>query len=288
MVNSMIKKNKNQMEPEFYSSATNQIILNYRVYYLKTNEKILWGIISFIVGAAVAYLFYGGIGKDAYGDPTIITYVLNVVLMGGCGGIATAIFLPIRQEQILNKRKKMLHKQFIDLLDSLSASLAAGQNVPASFLTAKNDLLVQYAEDAFIINEVNQIIDGFNNNIPIEQMLASLGERSGIKDISDFGKVFETAYRKGGNIKDIVRNTHEILSTKVQLEMEIQTKVTSNQNEQNIMMVMPILIVSMIKMMGGDFAENFTTPSGIIFTTIGIGLFVLSYFIGQTILKIEI
>ena len=109
-----------------------------------------------------------------------------------------------------------------------------------------------------------------------------------IKDISDFGKVFETAYRKGGSIKDIVRNTHEILSTKNQLEMEIQTKVTSNKNEQNIMMVMPVIIVGMVKMMGGDFADNFTTPSGLLFTTIGIGLFVLAYFIGQSILKIDV
>lgn len=284
----MSKKKKKPMEPEVLYSKTNQEVLNYRVYYLKKKEKMIWGLIAFSVGTAVAYVFYGGIGKDAYGSPTIVTYIMNTIIMALCGFIAVKLFLPIRQSQMLNKRKKMLHKQFIDLLDSLSASLAAGQNVPTAFLSARTDLLVQYPEDAFIVNEVNQIIDGFNNNIPIESMLASLGERSGIKDISDFGKVFETAYRKGGNIKDIVRNTHEILSTKTQLEMEIQTKVTSNKNEQNIMLIMPIIIVAMIKMMGGDFAANFTTPSGLMFTTIGIGLFILAYFLGQSILKIDV
>lgn len=284
----MSKKEKKPMEPEVLYSETNQEVLNYRVYYLKKKEKMIWGLIAFAVGAAVAYVFYGGIGKDAYGSPTMVTYVMNAIIMALCGFIAVKLFLPIRQSQILNKRKKILHKQFIDLLDSLSASLAAGQNVPTAFLSARTDLLVQYPEDAFIVNEVNQIIDGFNNNIPIEGMLASLGERSGIKDISDFGKVFETAYRKGGNIKDIVRNTHEILSTKTQLEMEIQTKVTSNKNEQNIMLIMPIIIVAMIKMMGGDFAANFTTPTGLLFTTIGIGLFILAYFLGQSILKIDV
>ncbi len=284
----MSKKKKTPLEPEILYSATNQPVPNYKVYYLKSGEKILWGIVAFIIGAAVAYLFYGGIGKDAYGEPTTVTYVMDVIMMVLCGFIAVKFFLPIRQRQVLNKRLKTLHKQFIDLLDSLSASLAAGQNVPSAFMTAKTDLLVQYPENAFIVNEVNQIIDGFNNNIPIEGMLMNLGERSGIKDISDFGKVFETAYRKGGSIKDIVRNTHEILSTKNQLEMEIQTKVTSNKNEQNIMMVMPVVIVGMVKMMGGDFADNFTTPSGLLFTTIGIGLFVLAYFIGQSILKIDV
>lgn len=281
-------KNTKEQEPEFLYSATNQIVLNYTVYYLKKTEKILYGLIAFVIGGAVAYLFYGGIGKDSFGNATIVTYVCDSVIFCLVGFFAAKIFLPIRRQQILNQRKKILHKQFIDLLDSLSASLASGQNVPTAFMTAKNDLLVQYAEDSYIVKEVNQIIDGFNNNVPIENMLVDFGTRSGIKDISDFGKVFETAYRKGGNIKEIVRNTHEILSTKIQLEMEIQTKIASNKNEQNIMMVMPILIVGMIKMMGGDFASNFTTPTGIISTTIGVGLFVLSYFIGQSILNIDV
>lgn len=279
---------KGVCESEFSYSATNQVVLNYTVYYLKKSEKIIYSIIAFVVGGAVAYLFYGGIGKDIYGNPTTITYICDAIFICIVGLVAAKLFLPIRKQQILDKRRKELHKQFIDLLDSLSASLASGQNVPSAFMTAKNDLLVQYAEDSYIVKEVNQIIDGFNNNISIESMLADFGRRSGIKDISDFGKVFETAYRKGGNIKDIVRNTHEILSTKTQLEMEIQTKIASNKNEQNIMMVMPILIVGMIKMMGGDFASNFTTPTGLVSTTIGVVLFVISYFLGQSILDIDV
>ena len=282
------KKRAKELEPEYRYSVTNQPVLNYKVYYLKSGEKILWSIVAFVIGAVVAYLFYGGIGKDAYGDPTTVTYICNTVIMALVGVIAVKIFLPIRRDQILKKRKKDLHEQFINLLDSLSASLSSGQNVPSAFMTAKNDLLVQYSENAYIVREVNQIIDGFANNNPIEFMLADFGERSGIKDISDFGKVFETVYRKGGNIKETVRKTHEILSTKAQLEMEIETKVTSNKNEQNIMMVMPILIVGMIKMMGGDFAENFTTPSGLLFTTIAIGMFILAYYIGRSILDIDI
>lgn len=285
----MARKNKEATsEPEYLYSATNQVVLNYKVYNLKKSEKLLWGALAFVIGGLVAYLFYGGIGKDAYGDPTIATHICNVVIVTLVGFIAAKIFLPIRKQQILKKRKKALHMQFIDLLDSLSASLASGQNVPSAFMTARNDLLVQYPENAYIVREVDQIIDGFANNIPIEHMLADFGARSDIKDISDFGKVFETVYRKGGNIKDTVRKTHEILSTKTQLEMEIETKVTSNKNEQNIMMVMPILIVGMIKMMGGDFAENFTTPSGLLFTTVAIGLFVLAYYIGRSILDIDI
>ena len=54
------------------------------------------------------------------------------------------------------------------------------------------------------------------------------------------------------------------------------------------MLVMPFLIVGMIKMIGGDFAQNFTTPSGLIFTTIGVAMFIASYFIGKSVMNIEV
>lgn len=283
------KKEKIQeQEPEFVKSLTNQEAYNYGVYYLKKNEKIICSVIAFVVGAIAAYIFYGGIGKDEFGEATLTTYICNTVIMVVAGIFAVKMFLPIRRNQIIDKRTKNLKLQFVDLLDSLSASFATGQNAPSAFITARNDLSVQYRDDAYIIKEVSMILDGYNQNIPIENMILDFGKRSGIKDIENFGRVFENVYRKGGDIKDVVRSTHEILSSKTQIEMEIATAITSNKNEQNIMLVMPFLIIGMIKMIGGDFAQNFTTPSGLIFTTIGVVLFVLSYYIGKAVMNIEV
>lgn len=282
------KEEKNVIEPEFVKSLTNQDAYNYGVYYLKKKEKIICSILAFIIGAIAAYIFYGGIGKDEFGESTVITYLCNTFIIVVAGLFAVKMYLPIRREQVIRQRINKLKLQFVDLLDSLSASFATGQNAPSAFLTAKNDLLVQYREDAFIVNEVSMIIDGYNQNIPIEDMILDFGKRSGIKDIENFGRVFQNVYRKGGDIKDVVRSTHEILSSKTQIEMEIATAITSNKNEQNIMLVMPFLIVGMIKMIGGDFAQNFTTPSGLIFTTIGVAMFIASYFIGKSVMNIEV
>ena len=283
------KKQKNvEMEPEYYVSATHQTLLNYKVHYMSEGEKFLWFTIAFAIGALVGYLFYGGIGKDEYGDPTLTTYICNTVIMALIGCLAGKFFLPIRNEQILKKRRRTLRKQFIDLLDSLSASIASGKNVPNAFMAAKQDLLIQYPDDAYIVQEVDQIINGIANNISVESMLLNFGERSGIKDIKNFGKVFEIAYQKGGNLKEIVRSSHEIISSKTQIEMEIETKVSSNKNEQNLMMFMPILLIGMIEMAGDDFANNFTTPSGLISTTIAVAAFIVAYFVGKSVLKIEV
>ncbi len=284
----MKKKKANISEPLYEISATNRQMTNYRVYQMSSNERLLYFIVAFVAGAAVAYLFYGGIAKDEYGNPTTLTYILDVVIMIAVGLLAGKLFLPIRRDQIIASRKKQLRRQFIDLLDSLASSISSGKNVPNAFLAAREDLLVQYQPDAYIVQEVDNIISGIKNNIDVGSMLLNFGERSGISDIRTFGRVFETAYAKGANLKDVVRNCHLILSNKCEIEAEIETKVASNKNEQNIMVFMPIILIAMIKMAGSDFADNFTTPTGILCTTIAIGAFVGAYFLGRKILKIEV
>ncbi len=284
-----MKKNKALKEEQIYEvSATNRQMINYGVYKMTPNEKALYFIIAFVIGAVVAYLFYGGIGKDIYGDPTPLTHILNIVIMVVVGFVSGKVFLKIRNEQIIASRKKKLRTQFIDLLDSLATSISSGKNVPNAFVAAREDLLVQYQPDAFIVQEVDNIISGIQNNIDVGSMLLNFGERSGIQDIRTFGRVFETAYSKGANLKEVVRNCHVILSNKCEIEAEIETKVASNKNEQNIMLVMPIILVAMIKLSDADFASNFTTPSGILCTTIAVASFVGAYFIGRKILNIEV
>ena len=283
-----MKKNKNNSEERYQVSATNRQMLNYKVYKMASNEKMLYFIMAFVLAAAVAYLFYGGIGKDKYDNPTTLTYILDISIMTIAGLVAGRLFLPIRKEQIIENRKKKLRVQFIDLLDSLSASISSGKNVTGAFQAAREDLLIQYQPESYIIQEVDNIISGIENNIDVGSMLINFGERSGIEDIRVFGRVFETSYSKGANLKEVIRNSHLILSSKCEIEMEIETKVASNKNEQNIMAIMPIILVGMIKLTSADFSQNFTTPTGIICTTIAIGAFVGAYMLGRKILKIEV
>jgi len=283
----MSKKNK-VVEPEYYMSATNMPTLNYRVYIMKPLEKFLYFMIAFVVGALVGYLFYGGIGKNEYGDPTTLTWILNITIPTIVGGVAGYLYVPMRTKTIIEKRKKELNHQFRDMLDSLTTSLGAGKNVNDSFMSVYEDLKVQYDSDAYILKELEVVISGIHNNIAIEDVLEDFGKRSDNDDILSFANVFKISYRKGGNIKDIIRNTHEILSDKMAIAEDIETLVTSNKMEQNIMIVMPIALIGVIKMMSPEFAANFVTPTGIISTTVSIVFFVVAYFIGKSVLNIKI
>lgn len=282
------KKNKAEMEPQYYVSATNVPTYNYKVYYMKPTEKILTFLLAFIVGAAVGYLFYGGIGKDEFGQSTTLTWVLNITIPVAVGAIAGWLFVPMRTESIIAKKKKDLNHQFRDMLESLTTSLGAGKNVNDSFFDVFEDLKVQYEADAFILKELEVIISGIHNNVPLEDVLEDFGLRSDNEDIQSFANVFKISYRKGGNIKDIIRNTRNILSDKMEITEDIETLVSSNKLEQNIMIVMPIALIGVIKMMSPEFAANFVTTTGIISTTVSIVIFVVAYFVGKAVLNIKI
>lgn len=277
-----------EKEPQYYTSATNIITYNYKVYYLSLTEKILYFILAFIVGAAVGYLFYGGLAKNEFGDATTTTWILNIVISTIVGVVAGWFYLPIRTKQIMKKKQNDLKLQFRELLDALATSIGSGKNVVDSFKAARDDLSVIYSEDTSIIKELDVILVGIANNIDVEESLMDLGVRSGLDDIISFANVFETCYRKGGNIKDVIKNTQQIITEKMEVEMEIQTIVAGAKNEQMIMTVMPIALIAIIKMMSPEFAANFATPSGIISTTIAVVMFVVAYFVGSIVLAIKI
>lgn len=284
----LFSKEKKVLEPQYYVSATNIPTYNYKVYYMKPMEKVLYFIIAFIVGAAVGYLFYGGLAKDEFGNATVLTWILNISISGIVGTVAGIAFIPMRTEQIIDKQRRKLNLQFRDMLEALNTSLGAGKNVVDSFHSVYDDLKVQYDEGAYILKELEVILSGMANNVDIEDLLYDFGVRSGIEDIVSFANVFKICYRKGGNIKDTIRSTHNILSDKMEINEDIETIVTSNKTEQNIMIMMPVMLIAMIKMMSPDFAANFTTVSGILSTTVAIVMFVAAYFVGKAVLNIKV
>lgn len=192
------KKEKKEPEPQYYISATNIPTYNYKVYHMKPLEKILYFLLAFAVGAAVGYLFYGGIGKDEFGEPTALTWGLNIAISCAAGLFAGIKFLPIRTEQIRKQRSRKLNVQFRDMLEAFNTSLGAGKNVVDSFHSVYEDLKIQYDEGAFILKELEIILSGMANNVDVEDLLLDFGVRSGNDDIYSFANVFKICYRHFG------------------------------------------------------------------------------------------
>lgn len=279
---------KKEKEAAYYLSETNMRVTNYRIYQMSRMEKILYTLIAFAVGAAVGYLFYGGLAKDIYGNATSTTYLLNIIISSLVGFGAVKLAIPTITSSLKEKRTKELKSQFRDMLDSLATSLNSGKNVIDSFQSVEQDLQLQYEESAYILYELQVIMTGIQNNIDIESLLLDFGRRSGVEDIESFANVFQICYRQGGNLKQVIRNTHSIINDKMEIESEIKTMVATNNMQQKIMVAVPILLVALIKSMSPEFAANFATTTGIIATTFAIIMFVAAYFVGKKILDIRL
>lgn len=281
----MAKKQKNN-EPQYYMSATNNKMLNYRVYKMNAGEKLLYALAVFAAGGIVGQIFYGGLFQDDNG-PTFATNISNIIVFIVVGIIALKMFMPALSNMLKNRRIKQLRSQFRDFLDSLSNSLSSGMNMNDALMNSYSDLLGQYSDTSFIVLEVKEMINGIQNNIAIEDIIKDFGRRSGIEDVSNFATVFETSYRTGGNIKDIVRRTTDIISEKMMITEEINTKLTSNKMQMQIMNVIPIFLVLMMRSFSSDFSAAFSSVIGVIGMTVGVVFFLLSYRMGQKIMDIK-
>jgi len=82
-------------------------------------------------------------------------------------------------------------------------------------------------------------------------------------------------------------DSRDIISDKIEIEMEIQTTVAANKNEINIMCVMPFVIIAMMGTLGqASIAAN--TPLNVLVKLIAIFMFVIAYKLGRKITDIKV
>lgn len=274
-------------EPQYIMSRLNTQMLNYKVYILSAKEKLLYFLLAFVGGGVIGLTFYGGLFRDADGNATFATSISNLIVFATVGLIAAKIFIPMRTKQLCDKRRQELTMQFRSLLETLAVSLSSGMNMAEALQGALDDLRQQYSPDAYIVKEVAEMISGMQNNIPIEETMSSLGERSQIEDIKNFSVVFAVAYRAGGNLKDIVRRTNSIISEKIEISGEIETALSSNKSQFSAMMVIPVVMVLLLKSMSSDFAAGFSSVVGVVAITIAICIFIGAFKLGQKIMDIK-
>ena len=165
--------------------------------------------------------------------------------------------------------------------------LAAGDTVHQAFEGAYRDTCLQYGEGCDLAQELQQILLAPQSGLSLEVMLQDFAQRSGLEDIESFSNVFSVCYATGGNMKDVMRRTHDIITDKMAISAEIETKLTSNRLELNIITVAPIFLMLLLRFTNQSFAEKFATPGGVVCVTIAIAIFVAAFRMGRKIIDIK-
>ena len=271
---------------QWTTNPLNEKVLDYHNYEMTKSESVLYFVAAFLVGGVVSQFFYGGLFQED-GVPTLLTYISNSAAFVIVGLLVGKVFLPVRSRQLAEKRRDTLRRQFRDMLESLTASLAANSTVRDAFSTAYTDMCMQYSDDALISKELDQFRRAEQINVTLDVMMDDFAKRSGVEEIQDFNNVFQVCYGPGGNMSRVINQTHDIICERMEVEDEIQAKIHANEMELNIIMLAPVLIVALMRSANETFAQNLASPVGVAAVTGALVLFAIAYIWGQKIIAVR-
>ena len=227
------------------------------------------------------------------------TVILNIFYKNMMIAVIIAVFIaPTFEREFaraqVKKRKKKLRTQFCDMLEAMSVASRAGNNELKALESAYHDLQMTYSENTDIIIEMKNIIDRNRNGIPLRTLFKDFGERSGIEDIKSFGEIYEIIEGRSDRFADIIKQTQQIISDKIEIEEEIETVLTAPKSENKIMLVMPVLLVVLLG--GGEGGGGFldwlyadeTKFYGFIVISICVAVFIGAYLLGQKMTDIDV
>lgn len=194
----------------------------------------------------------------------------------------------IKKEKIKNRREE-LKIEFKDCLQAVCAAMKAGYSVENAFRESISDMQLLYGKEGLMVRELQYIMQGLQNHISLEQLLGSLGERSGVQDIREFGEVFAIAKRSGGSMTDMLVKTAGMIAEKMEIDREIQVLLSAKKMEQKIMNVIPFAIVFYISLTSpGFFDILYHNPLGIIIMSICLLVYLAAFYLSTQIMEIEI
>jgi len=229
-------------------------------------------LIGFAAGFAVTFIFYK---------------IIPVSTASGIVFGAANIFMAAVNS--IKSRRAKLRIQFFDLLESTAVAMRAGNPLLRALKSARDDLLLIYSKDSDIITELDIILGKFDNAMTLSEAFSDLAERSGLDDIASFATVYATIEGKSSRADEIIRETQQIISDKMEIEVEIDTLMTAARAEVNIMLLMPLVILGIIGYAGAGFMDSiYTTPTGRIVATGGLIIYITSFILARKFSNVKL
>lgn len=209
-------------------------------------EKYLQDARFFIIGEGIIFL----LNFLCYGD---MRWILpEQVLLIPC--------FKILKEREAAKRKKLYEKGFQDLLQSLMTSLQAGYSLDNAFRIALKELesLYQHQRNP-MIKQMRRIVQGLELHIAPERLLMDFSSYTELEEARQFAVVIEIVRSTGGNMVEILKRTMQHLKYKMDVEEEIKILLSGKLFEKNIMLSMPFLVLTYLRLANPEYVECFYT-----------------------------
>lgn len=199
--------------------------IDYSTYRLNLWELAAGLLIYGAASAAVSVLFFDSLIPCIFMSPGV------------------AVLLRKLSERKRKRRQTKLLMEFRELLLSLAANMSAGYSLERAFYQSYRELAGVYGESGYITGELLTIVRGIEMSESVEKLVDDFALRTGMDDIREFAHVTGVAKVCGGNMIRMMKKMAENIGSRMEVENEIDTMVTSKRFEQNIMSAMPFGIV---------------------------------------------
>lgn len=187
------------------------------------------------------------------------------------------------------EKRQRLRSEFKEAILSVAANLKAGYAVENAFRETLQEMKMLYGREAEIYREFYMIVQGLANRMSIERLMKQFAERAGIAEIQEFADIFAIAKRSGGNLPEIIHNTAETISEKIEVEKEVQVLIAAKKLEQNIMSVIPFAIILYVSVTSeGYFDVLYETSAGRAVMTVCFLVYAAACISGKKITEIQV
>lgn len=184
------------------------------------------------------------------------------------------------------RKSRELLVQFKECLLAVAASMRAGYAVENAFTDSMADLRTMFGEGCAMEQQLKLLRQGLGNNVPLEALLAEMGQRSGLEEMQEFAEVFAIAKRNGGNLPVMIDAACGSISRRLAVEEEMETLLSARKLEQRVMNVMPFMIVWYVEVSNpGYFDMLYGNLTGMALMTVCLGVYLAAYALSEKIFQ---
>lgn len=238
---------------------------------IKRKESVLAAGKSICITMVMAYLFYR-------------SWVGAAVLVP----VGFFHYCMCRQE-CLERKCQEFQGQFKEALQTLTTALNVGYSLENAMREVLKEMKTLYGKDSMIVRELSYIVRQLEMNITVEQAFREFAARVNMEEVRTFVMVLGVTKRSGGDMISILKNTIEKICMKMEVKQEIQTLVAAKKMEFGIMCVIPVVIIIYMKVSFSEFMSVlYGNAVGMVIMSICLGIYLAAYYLGKTMLEIEV
>lgn len=231
-------------------------------------------------------LLYGG-AAGVFGILAVMIFYQNWVTAAAVGVILFFIYPELCRNALAEKRKRILIREFREVLYNLITALRAGRSLERALEAVWEDMDPEATP--LLYKEWEIMLGRLQVNVSAENCLKELADTCDIEEIQSLAEIIEISKKSQGDLVKILENTVRLLRDKIEIQEEVHVILAKKRMEQKIINTMPFVILGMLLLISPEYlAPLYESVKGRIIMSICVVLTAGSLWLSRRIAEIDI